>query len=188
MPAQDFQAGSSTPAFPHTLPRGRAPSSSVAPSPCSPHSGLRPDLPFERFSSIRHEGPVSSRDWPADQNHPLQALGTHRLGLVVMNFGTLKRLVELNQAIIPTLWLRARSPWKGQRPIQSPVNSGGKREPSQEPGPRLGRDWAGVYSPWLSLFLGVMAPQYPLGRSQLDDCSRFKGGIGQKEEGSGKDS
>lgn len=127
MPAQDFLAGSSTPAFPPTLLRGRAPSSSVTPSPWSPHSGLRPDLPFERFSSICHEGPVSSRDWPADQHHPLQALGTHRLGLVVMNFGTLKRLVELNQAIIPTLWLRAMSPWKGQRPIQSPVNSGGKR-------------------------------------------------------------
>lgn len=33
---------------------------------------------------------MSSRDWPADQNHPLQALGTHRFGLVVMSFGNLK--------------------------------------------------------------------------------------------------
>lgn len=52
---------------------------------------------------------MSSRDWPADQNHPLQALGTHRFGLVVMSFGNLKRLVELNQATIPTLWLTAKS-------------------------------------------------------------------------------
>lgn len=36
-------------------------------------------------------------------------------------------------------------------------------------------------SSWLSLFLGGMAPQYPLGRSQLDDCSRSEGRMGRKK-------
>lgn len=58
--------------------------------------------------------------------------------------------------------------------------------PSQEPGPGLGRGGSRACSSWLSLFLGGMAPQYPLGRTQLDDCSRSKGRMGRKKREVGK--
>lgn len=77
----------------------------------SPHglsTRVRPDLPLERCSSTCHEGPVSSRDGPGDQDHPLQARGTHRYELVATNSGNLKRLVEL-QALTPISWLTAKS-------------------------------------------------------------------------------
>lgn len=105
-----------------------------------------------------------------------------------MNSGHPKTLVDLNQAILfPALWLLAKSRRKGQTPIWSPVNSRREGEsPSQEQVRVLGGVWGRVCNSWLSLFLGGMAPQYPLGRSQLEDCSRSTERMGKQKSEVGK--
>lgn len=64
------------------------------------------------------------------------------------------------------LWLTAKSSCKWHKPVPGPANSGVKGEPLSGIRCRHGERGG---SCWLSLFLEEMAPQYLLGRSQLDD-------------------
>lgn len=137
---EDPCSGSQLSELPTSLSNRPAPGtlhlSSPLPSQAMPPSG--------EVSFIRHEGPASSRAWPAEQSHC--KCWTHRSGGVSMNFGNLKTPVHLSQAILfPTSRLTARSQRKGQTPIQSPVNSRGERRaPLSGTGPGLGRGvWGG---------------------------------------------
>lgn len=178
---EDPCSGSQLAVLPTSLPPCPAPGTLHLPPWLPPQA--RP--PFWEVRLIRHEGPASSREWPGEQSH--SSTGP-RLGEVSVNSGNPKTLVELNQAMLfPTSGLIAKSRREGQTPTQSPVNSRGKKEsPSQEQVQVLGGVWGGVCNSWLSLFLGGMAPQYPFGRAQLDECSGSTERMGKQKSEVGK--